>query len=75
MLKTTRLSNEPTSSKNNGSRSASHKNDNSRLASGKNDGNSEVNRFGVSGNSMEHAKKSGKLSQLEKLKSVKTFKS
>ena len=75
MLKTTESPNKPTPSRNNGSRSAFSRNNNSRPTSGKNDGNGEVDRYGVSGNSVEHAKKSGK-SKSEKIsKSWKLFKS
>ena len=38
-------------------------------------GNDKVNRFGVGGNSIEHAKKLGKLFKLEKSKSKKIPKS
>ena len=86
MLKTTGLPDEPAPSRNDGSRSASRRNDNSRPASGRNDGNGKVNGFGVDGNGMEHAKKSGKsknekisksqkLSKSEKSKGEKTSKS
>ena len=54
---------------------APNKNDNSRPASRRNNDNGEVNRFGVGGNSVEYAKKSGKLSKSRKLKSKKTSKS
>ena len=74
MLKTTRSPDKPASNRNNGSRSASNRNNNSRPASRKNNGNSEVDRFGVSGNSMEHTKKSKKLFKSKKSKSEKTFK-
>ena len=60
MLKTTGLPNKSASNKSNGSRSASNRNNNSRPASRRNDGNGEVNRFGVSRNDVEYAKKSGK---------------
>ena len=69
MLKTTRLSDKPALSKNNYSRSVSSKNNNSRSVSGKNDGDSEINRFGVGGNNIEHIKNS------EKSKSKKSSKS
>ena len=69
MLKTTGSPEQSTPSRNNGSRSASSRNDDNRLASGKNDGDSEVDRFGVDRNGVEHTKKSGKS------KSEKTFKS
>ena len=48
-------------SKNNNSRSGCSKNNNSRPTSGRNNSDSEVNGFGVSGNGVEYAKKSGKL--------------
>ena len=60
MLKTTGSPDEPAPSRNDGSRSASSRNDDSRPASGRNDGDGEVDEFGVSGNGVEHAKKSGK---------------
>ena len=59
MLKTTGSPDEP----------APSRNDDSRPASGRNDGNGEVDGFGVGGNGVEHAKKSGKS------KSEKTSKS
>ena len=74
-LKPTGSSNEPASSKNNGSKSASSRNNNSRPTFGKNNGNGKVNEFGVSGNGMEHTKKSGKLSKSGKSKSEKMSKS
>ena len=55
ILKTT---NKPGPSRNNGSRSASNRNGDSRPAFERNDGDSEVDGFG--GDSVEHAKKSGK---------------
>ena len=60
MLKITGSSNKPASSRNNSNKLAFSKNNNSRLVSGKNNSNGEVNRFGISGNSMEYAKKSEK---------------
>ena len=75
MLKTIRLSNKLALNRNDGNKSASNKNNDSKLAFRKNNGNSEVNRFGVSGNSVEHAKKPGKLSKSRKSKSKKTSKS
>ena len=69
MLKTTRLPDKLSPSKNNGSRSALSRHNNSRPASGRNDGNNEVDGFGINRNSVEHTKKSGKS------KSKKTFKS
>ena len=62
-------------SKNNDSRLASNKNNNSKPISRKNDNDGEVDRFGVSGNGVEHAKKSEKLSKSGKSKSEKTSKS
>ena len=41
------------------------------LASGKNNGDGEIDRFGISKNGVEYAKKSGKLSKSRKLKSGK----
>ena len=70
MLKTT---NEPAPSRNDGSRSASSKNDDSRPAFGRNNSDSEVNGFG--GDSVEHAKKSGKLKGQKMSKSQKSAKS
>ena len=86
MLKITGSPDEPASSRNDGSRSASSRNNNSRSASGRNDGNSEIDGFSVGGNSVKHAKKSGKsksekmskswkLSKSGKLKGEKTSKS
>ena len=72
MLKMTGSSNEPTSSKNNGSRSASNRNNNSRPAFGKNDGNSKVDGFGSNG--VEHTKKSGKLKGKKSAKFQKSSK-
>ena len=69
MLKTTGSPDKPAPSRNDGSRSASSRNDDSRPASGRNDGDGEVDGFGVGGNGVEHAKKSGKS------KSEKTSKS
>ena len=66
MLKTTRLPEEPAPSKNNGSRSAFSRNDNNKPAFEKNDGKGKIDGFGVSGNSVEYAKKSGKLSMSRK---------
>ena len=71
----TGLPNKPASNRKNGSRSASSRNDNSRPAFGKNNGNSEVDRFSISRNAVEHAKKSRKLSKLGKSKGKKTSKS
>ena len=75
MLKTTRSPDKPTPSRNDGSRSASNKNDDSRLAFRRNDNNGEVNGFDVGGNSVKHAKKSGKSSKSRKSKSEKISKS
>ena len=69
MLKTTRSPDKPAPSRNDGSRSASSRNDDSKPASGRNDGDGEVDGFGIGGNGVEHAKKSGKS------KSEKTSKS
>ena len=63
MLKTTRSTDKPAPSRNNGSRSAFSRNNNSKLAFRKNDGNGRVDRFDIGRNSLEHAKKSGKLSK------------
>ena len=73
MFKTTESSNEPALSRNDGSRSASSRNNDSKPASGRNDGNSEVNGFG--GDSVEHAKKLGKLKGQNLTKSQKSAKS
>ena len=64
ILKTIRLLNKPDSGKNNGSRPASIKNND----------NGEVNRFGISSDDVEHAKKLWKskglkLSKFQKSKS------
>ena len=67
MLKTTGLPDKPAPSRNNGSRSAFSRNDNSRPASGRNNGDGEVDGVGVSGNGVEHAKKSEKTSKSQKL--------
>ena len=75
MLKTTRLPDKLAPSKNNGSKSVSSRNDKNKLAFERNNGNNEVNRFDIGRNSMEHAKKSGKSSKSEKLKSKKLSKS
>ena len=69
MLKTIGSSDKPAPSKNNSSRSASSRKNNSRPASKKNNGDNEIDRFGVGGNDMKYAKKSGKS------KSEKTSKS
>ena len=75
MLKITGSLDKPAPSKNDGSKSASNRNDNNKPVSKRNDGNDEVDRFGVGKNSIEHAKKSRKLSKSGKLKSEKTSKS
>ena len=75
MLKTTKSLDEPAPSRNDGSKSASSRNNISRLAFGRNDGNDENNRYGVGKNSVEQAKKSGKLFKSGKSKSEKTSKS
>ena len=75
MLKMTGSLDKPVSSRNNGSRSAFSRNNNSKPASRKNNGNGKIDRFGVGGNGVEYAKKSGKLSKLGKSKSEKTSKS
>ena len=75
MLKTTGSPDKPAPSRNNGSRLASNRKNNSRPASGKNDGNGKINGFGVSGNSVEHAKKSGKSKSEKTSKFQKSSKS
>ena len=75
ILKTTGSPNKPASSRNDGSRSASSKNNDSKSASRTNDGDDKVDGFGIDGNGVEHAKKSGKLSKSKKSKSEKTSKS
>ena len=81
MLKTIRSRDKLASSKNDGSKLASNRKNDSKLAFRKNDSNSEVDRFSVGKNDMEHIKKLGKLSKLRKLfksgksKSKKTSKS
>ena len=62
MLKITGLLNKPASSRNKSRRSAFNKNDNSKPAFKRNNSNTEVNRFGINRNSVEHTKKSGELS-------------
>ena len=74
MLKTLKSPNKLAPGQNNDNRSSISKNDNSKLASEKNNDNNEVNRFGVCKNTIKHAKKSGKLLKLGKLKSKKTSK-
>ena len=69
MLKTTGPSNKPIPSRNNGCGSASNRNNNSRPIYSKNNSNGEVDKFDISKNGVEHAKKSGKS------KSKKTSKS
>ena len=71
----TKLFDKLTLSKNDGNRSASSRNNNSKSTFRKNDSNNEVDRFGISENGMEYAKKSGKLSKSRKSKSKKIFKS
>ena len=75
ILKTSGLSDKPAPSRNNSSRSASSKNNNSRIALGKNDGNSEVDKFGVSDEGVEHTKKSKKSKKQKLAKSQKLSKS
>ena len=75
MLKTTGSPDKPAPSRNDGSRSASSRNDDSRPASGRNDGDGEVDGFGVGGNGVEHAKKSGKSKSEKTSKSRKLSKS
>ena len=75
MLKTTKSSDKPASNRNNGSRSAFSRNDNSRPASRRNNGDGEVDGFGVSGDGVEHAKKSGKSKSKKMSKSWKSSKS
>ena len=67
ILKTTGSPDKPASSKNDGSKSASSRNNESKPASGRNDGNGEDDRFGVSRNGVEHAKKSEKMFKSQKL--------
>ena len=75
MLKMIRLSNKLATSRNNGNRSVSNRNNNSKPASRKNNSNGEVNRFGVSRNSIKYAKKLRKLFKSGKSKSKKILKS
>ena len=75
MLKTIGSLDKSALSKHNGSRSASSRNQNNRPVLRRNNGDGEVDGFDVGGNSVEHAKKSGKLSKSRKSKSKKTFKS
>ena len=74
-MKTTKSPDKPALSRNNSSKSASNRNINSRPVFKKNDGDSKVNKFGVGGNSIKHAKKSEKLSKLGISKSKKISKS
>ena len=75
MLKTTGSPDEPAPIKNNGNKSASSRNNNSKPASRRNNGNGEVNEFGFGRNSVEHAKKSRKLSKSKNLSKLKQLKS
>ena len=75
MLKIIGLPDKPIFNKNNDSRLASNRNDNNKSVFRKNNGNSEVDRFDISGNGVRHIKKSGKLSKLRKSKSKKMSKS
>ena len=75
MLKTTGSLDKPASNKNDGSRSTYSRNNNSKQASGRNNGDGEVDRFGVDRNSVEHAKKSRKLSKSGKLSKSRKLKS
>ena len=63
MLKTTQSPDKPALSKNNNSKLAFSSNNNSKSAFRINDGDGEVNRFGVGGNGIKHAKKSKKMSK------------
>ena len=74
MLKMIGSPDKPAPNKNNGSRLVSSRNNNSRPASRRNNNNGEVNKFGVSGNGMKHAKKSRKLSKSENLSKSKQSK-
>ena len=73
MMKTTGSPNGSASSRNNSSRSASNRNNDSKLASGRNNGNGEVDEFG--GDSVKHAKKSGKSKGQKSAKAQKLAKS
>ena len=64
MLKITRLFNKLASSRNNDNRSTFERNDS----------NNEINRFGISGNSVEYTKKLEKLFKSRKLKRKKMSK-
>ena len=75
MLKTIGSPDKLALKRNDGSRSASSRNNNSKPTSKRNDGNGKVNRFGISKNGVEHAKKSRKLFKLRKSKSKKTLRS
>ena len=61
MLKTIGSPDKPTSNKNNSNKSVSSKNNNNKSVFRKNNGNNKTDEFDISGNSMEHAKKSKKL--------------
>ena len=59
MLKTTGSLDKLAPSRNDGSKSASSRNNNSKPASKRNNSNGKIDRFGVGGNGVEYAKKSG----------------
>ena len=73
-MKTIELLDKPTPKKNDDSRLAFCRKDDSRLASGKNNDDNEINKFDIGINSVEHAKKSRKLSKSGKSKSEKMSK-
>ena len=75
MLKTIKSSHKLASSRINSSKLASSRNDDNRSVFGKNDGNGKVDGFGISGNDIEYAKKSGKLKDKKSSKSQKSAKS
>ena len=75
MLKKIGLLDESASGKNNNSKSAFNRNNDSKLVFKNNNSNSKINRFVIGRNSMEHAKKLGKLFKSRKSKSKKMFKS
>ena len=64
----------PNFSRNNGSKSASSRNNNSKPTFRKNNGIDKINKFGISRNGMEYAKKLGNLFKLGKSKGEKASK-
>ena len=75
MLKTTKSSDKPVSSRNDSNKLTFGKNNNSKLVFRKNNSNSKVNEYGIGENGVEYAKKSGKLFKSRKSKGKKILKS